>query len=105
MTDREMVDLSQRLHGWTESVYRFGCGFIHLSQNHDYHAADPLRALPSSEREWILQHIRSYHGGPATPDPSFEDVARFFPQVLEKIAENLEFYLKDIESGRSLDRP
>jgi hypothetical protein len=31
VTDKEMVELANELHGWTESVYRFGCAFIHLS--------------------------------------------------------------------------
>jgi hypothetical protein len=30
VADRNMVDLSSRLHGWTQNVYAFGCGFIHL---------------------------------------------------------------------------
>ena len=32
VTDREMVDLANRLQGWTASVYEFGRGFIHLSR-------------------------------------------------------------------------
>jgi hypothetical protein len=31
LTDRDMVELSSKLHGWTRNVYAFGCGFIHLS--------------------------------------------------------------------------
>src|SRR5262249_40018997 len=36
ITDREMVELAQTLQGWTQSVYKFGCAFIHLSSFHDY---------------------------------------------------------------------
>ncbi len=36
ITDREMAELSGRLHGWVASVYKFGCAFIHLSSFHDY---------------------------------------------------------------------
>lgn len=35
ITDREMVELADRLHGWDRSVYRFGCAFIHLSSYPD----------------------------------------------------------------------
>src|SRR5438094_8355770 len=28
ITDREMVELAQSLHGWTRSVYKFGCAFL-----------------------------------------------------------------------------
>jgi len=27
ITDRDMVDLTSKLHGWTQNVYAFGCGF------------------------------------------------------------------------------
>ncbi len=50
VTDKEMVDLAQRLQGWTRSVYKFGCAFIHLSSLHDYNARDPFRQLPLEER-------------------------------------------------------
>ena len=26
VTDRDMINLPQHLQGWTQSVYRFGCG-------------------------------------------------------------------------------
>jgi hypothetical protein len=42
VTDREMVQLTDTLHGWTKSVYAFGCAFIHLSSFHDHHVRDPL---------------------------------------------------------------
>ncbi len=42
ITDREMVDLANALHGWTKSVYAFGCAFIHLSHLHDYQTRGPL---------------------------------------------------------------
>jgi hypothetical protein len=43
ITDREMIDLADTLHGWTKSVYSFGCAFIHLSSLHDYRMRDPLQ--------------------------------------------------------------
>jgi hypothetical protein len=36
MTDREMIVIAHELQGWTQSVYKFGCAFIHLSSLHDY---------------------------------------------------------------------
>ncbi|PRC90968.1 hypothetical protein [Solimicrobium silvestre] len=99
VTDREMVDLSQSLQGWTQSVYKFGCAFIHLSGLHDYNDRDPLVQLPRQERHDILAHCRHYHGGSLTDDASFEDLVPFFPRVLEKIANNLESYLVALENG------
>jgi hypothetical protein len=103
VTDKEMVDLAQRLQGWTRSVYKFGCAFIHLSSLHDYNDRDPLKQLPLEERDNILNHCRHYHGGPTSNEPTFLDLVPYFPRVLKKIADNLECYLKDLESGASCD--
>lgn len=100
VTDKEMVDLAQDLQGWTHSVYKFGCAFIHLSGLHDYNDRDPLEQLPLQEREDILEHCRYYHGGPHGNDAKFSELVPYLPRVLEKISGNLECYLKDLEQGR-----
>lgn len=97
LTDREMVELATQLEGWTASVYKFGCAFIHLSRYHDYKERDPLSQLSDAERISILQHMRHYHGGPHTDHPSFGDLAQYFPQVFRKIRSNLESYLQSVE--------
>jgi hypothetical protein len=96
VTDKEMVDLAQNLQGWTHSVYKFGCAFIHLSAFHDYNDRDPLRQLPPEEQRDIIEHCRSYHGGPPGDHPDFESLLPYLPRVLEKIASNLECYVKDL---------
>jgi hypothetical protein len=103
LTDREMVDLANGLHGWAESVYRFGCGFIHLSNLHDYRNRDPLQELPDDERTAVLGHLRYYHGGLVQESPTFDDIVPFLPQVFEKVAGNLECYLREIENDGDLD--
>ena len=100
VTDKEMVDLAQRLQGWTRSVYRFGCAFIHLSNLHDYNDRDPLGQLPPQECEDILDHCRYYHGGPRGEEIQFADLVPYLPRALQKIADNLEYYLDELESGR-----
>lgn len=103
VTDREMVELSQTLHGWTQSVYKFGCAFIHLSGLHDYNDRDPLAQLPAKEREDILEHCRRYHGGPHPDTERFCDLVPYLPRVLEKIAGNLEHCLAALERGEVFD--
>lgn len=103
VTDKEMVELAQTLQGWTQSVYKFGCAFIHLSGLHDYNDRDPLSQLPGEERKDILAHCRYYHGGPAPAAESFEDLVPYLPRVLAKIAGNLECYLKALEDGEVRD--
>jgi hypothetical protein len=57
-----MVDLAQILQGWTRSVYKFGCAFIHLSSLHDYNERDPLSQLPAEEKE--ITSLRQSLGEP-----------------------------------------
>lgn len=99
ITDKVMVDLAQELQGWTQSVYKFGCAFIHLSNLHDYNNRDPLLQLSAQERQDILEHCRYYHGGPPADAERFEDLVPYCPRVLEKISANLEGYLKALENG------
>ena len=103
ITDRDMVELAQNLHGWTQSVYKFGCAFINLSDFHNNDKKDPFKALPEQERQDILHHMRYYHGGPPEDNPDMEVIVRYVPQVFEKIASNLECYLKDLEEGKPME--
>ncbi len=96
VTDREMVNIADQLTGWTKSVYKFGCAFIHLSNLHDYNDRDPLRALPLEEREDLLNHCRYYHGGPSVGSDTLDDLVPYLPAVLDKISGNLECYLKQL---------
>lgn len=100
VTDKEMAQLAQALQGWTLSVYKFGCAFIHLSSFHDYNDRDPLALLPENERRDLLNHCRHYHGGPGD-DACFSDLVPYLPAVFEKIAANLEYYVELLESGET----
>ncbi len=99
ITDKEMVDLAQKLEGWTRSVYKFGCAFIHLSSMHDYEHRDPIGRLPESERNDLITHCRYYHGGPIESDPTFRDFVPYLPNILEKITSNLDCYLDKLVAG------
>jgi hypothetical protein len=103
ITDREMVNLANRLTGWAASVYRFGCAFIHLSNFHDHLARDPFKALPASERRDILSHIEHYHGSLRTKTPGIEDLVPLIPRVFDKVASKLHSYLGTLERGGYLD--
>jgi hypothetical protein len=103
VTDREMVELTDALHGWTKSVYVFGCSFIHLSNLHDHQVRDPLDQITKEERNAVLGHLRYYHGGPNGPTPRFSDVVPLLPMVFTKIADNLECYVKELERNGNLD--
>ena len=101
VTDREMVDLAQQLQGWTQSVYRFGCAFIHLSDFHNHLAQNPFQRLSEAEKQDVLSHMRNYHGGPSHDNPSMEEMSGYLPRVFEKIADNLECYVEHLERGET----
>jgi hypothetical protein len=103
ITDKEMVELSQKLHGWTKSVYKFGCSFIHLSNFHNHDSQNPFKSLPKEEQKNIIEHMRHYHGGPHSDCPTMKELSLYFPQVLEKISSNLECYLKQLEENKILE--
>ncbi len=103
VTDREMVDLAQHLQGWTQSVYKFGCAFVHLSDFHNHFVQDPFEKLTQSEKENILSHMRHYHGGPPHDNPDMEEISIYVPRVFDKISSNLEYYLEQLEKNGSLD--
>jgi hypothetical protein len=102
ITDRDMVDLSSALHGWTQNVYAFGCGFIHLSAFHDYSDRDPFDSLSMEDRRDIAGYLSYYHGVTVNPATKFRDIEFVLPAVFEKISANLECYVKDLEAGSDL---
>lgn len=102
ITDKDMVELSSRLHGWTQMVYKFGCAFIHLSAYHDYAVRDPLDELSDVDRTNLARYIEQYHGVRLADSDSLMSIASILPRVFEKITSNLECYLKDLESDEDL---
>jgi len=79
-----MVDLSDRLYGWANSVYKLGCAFIHLSPMGDYKNVNPFQQLSSIEIADIKQHLNHYHGFPLTDDLSMDTVNPYLLKVLKK---------------------
>lgn len=102
ITDSEMVKLSDRLTGWSKSVYRFGCAFIHLSSFHDYRDRDPMQMISEEERQALVEHMRYYHFAALDTRSTFLDVVEYLPDVFAKIASNLEHYLRDLEGDGDL---
>lgn len=102
VTDRDMVELSQKLIGWTQSVYKFGCAFVHLSDFHNHFMENPFTKLSQTEKQDILSHMRYYHGGPSHDDLDMAELSLYVPRIFEKVAGNLECYLKHLEKNETL---
>lgn len=99
VTDREMVDLASNLHGWTASVYSFGCAFIHLSNLHDYNDTDPFHLISPQDKAVIISYMNHYHQSPAGPNVKFKDLISFLPAVFDKIASNIEYEIQSLEQA------
>lgn len=103
VTDAMMVEVSEKFEGWARSVYKFGCAFIHLSNFHGYNASNPLETLPDDEKSDILGHMRYYHHGPKSDNPTFRELAGYFPKVFDKIKGNLECYLENLAEEATIE--
>ena len=103
VTDAMMVEVSENFEGWARSVYKFGCAFVHLSNFHGYNASNPLKTLSDEEKIDILSHMRHYHHGPNHDNPTFQELASYFPRVFKKIKGNLESYLEDLAEDVTIE--
>ncbi len=96
ITDRHMVDFANTLHGWSCSVYKLGCGFIHLSVMADYDYNNPFLNLPLNEQQEIKQHLHDYHGFPLSNNLNVATVGPYLLMVFEKISNNLEYEIQHL---------
>lgn len=101
VTDKQMVELADKLNGWTKSVYKFGCAFIHLSTFHDYTFNDPFENLGLDEINSIKTHLNYYHGFPLTDGLTMRSISFYLPSVFNKIESNLESYFQNLEALRT----
>lgn len=92
-----MVELADTLNGWTKSVYKFGCAFIHLSSFHDYVFNDPFEDLEEDEVNAIKTHLTYYHHFPLLTELTMQSIVSYLQRIFNKIEENLECYIKDLE--------
>ncbi|TBO44468.1 hypothetical protein [Pedobacter kyonggii] len=100
ITDRNMVDLANSMYGWTNSVYKLGCAFIHLSPMADYRNENPFRQLSPDEINSIKQHLHDYHSFPLANDLNMEAVSPYLLKVLDKVSSNLECYIGYLEADK-----
>jgi hypothetical protein len=100
ITDRQMVDLTDTLHGWTNSVYKLGCAFIHLSPLANYKNGNPFQQLTQIEIADIKQHLHNYHGFNLADELSMQTIEPYLLAVLDKVSSNLECYIQYLEKNK-----
>ena len=99
--DKDMIDISNNLNGWTKSVYKFGCAFIHLSRFHEYLTEDPFERLTENEKNEIIEHIQYYHGLTLNQNSTLTDIIPILPRVIDKITSNLENSIQSLENNEN----
>lgn len=96
LNDKTIVGLATFLGGWEQVAYDFGCKAIHLSDRHAYQISDPVKNLSLNDRQEIHQYLQSYHSY-VGENLTMDDIVVHLPKVMEKISENVEFYLEQLE--------
>jgi hypothetical protein len=102
ITDREMVNQANKMHGWAKSVYKFGCAFIHLSKYHDYMNRDLFQIMTKEERNDVKQHIEHFNQVTLKEDFTLNDIVPFLDKVFDKVSVNLECHLEDLKKEGNL---
>lgn len=103
ITDKDMVDKANELKGYVHYVYKFGCGFIHLSNYHNYKVENPFDKLIYSERFDITFYLHQYHGFPRDRELTVENITPLIPNVFEKISANLACYFNAILNDETIE--
>jgi len=96
LTDKDMVEKSTELKGYIQYVYKFGCGFIHLSDFHDYTITNPFEKLDYTEQFDIALYLHQYHGFSRTTELTINNISYLIPDIFEKISKNMAYYFDTI---------
>jgi hypothetical protein len=96
VADKDMVDKADELTGYVHYVYKFGCGFIHLSDFHNYTMINPFNKLSDKEKADIKNYLNQYHYFPLENELTVENITNYIPDVFEKISSNLACYFDKI---------
>jgi hypothetical protein len=98
LTDRKMVNIAQQYNHWAPEVYDFGNSFTHLTNYHDFKTTDPLLQLDASRKTAIRRYLNTYHFFSDGDAVTFNNVVPFIPRVAQKVSDNLNRYLDDLEN-------
>lgn len=98
-----MVDFADSLTSWARNVYKFGCGFVHLSNFHNYNTVNPFTLLSQDEKTNIIYYMELYHGALINNNSTLDDFIPYLPKVMDKISGNLNCYIEELELNKELN--
>ena len=103
ITDRDMVNFANSLFGYINYVYKFGCGFIHLSNNHDFQNENPFETLSEYDKTSIITYLNHYHNYPFENELTIENFKPYLLMVYEKVSSNMLYHLDELKEDRVLN--
>lgn len=103
ITDREMVETVNILHGWARIAYKFGCAFIHMSYIQDWQDTDPMSVIRPDEKSDLIRYINQYHSANLKEDVAFDDLKPYLLNVFEKIYGNLSYYIETLRDKKPFE--
>ena len=102
--DKQMINISLKLCGWANYVYKFGCSFIHLSIFCDYENIDPFDFLSMKDKENIKEYLIQYHDYPQDVVLNINSIKPYILPIFNKIKGNLYCYIEHLENEDLFER-
>lgn len=103
ITDKDMVNIASEVKGYVQYLYKFGCGFIHLSNYHNYKIKNPFDRLSLSEQIDIKFYLHQYHGFSIQNDLTIEGIEDLIPNIFEKVSQNMLYYNDQLLNNECID--
>lgn len=103
VTDKDMVIKAGELFGYVQYVYKFGCGFIHLSTFHDYETTNPFDELNEIEKTDVKKYLNQFHNFPIDSELKVENITNYIPKIFEKTSANLACYFGQILNNTMIE--
>lgn len=99
LTDRKMANIARQYNHWASELYDFGNSFTHLTNYHDFKNTDPLLRLDANRKAVIRHYLNTYHFFPNGGAVTINNVIPFIPRVAQKVSDNLNSFLDDLENN------
>lgn len=95
-----MIDFATKNsgQGWEEITYKIGCYFIHLTIFHNWSNEDIAKFITTTQKNILINYINKYYNASLDFDSTFEDIIQYSLDIFEKIKDNMEYQIEQLES-------
>lgn len=100
VTERMMIDFAKKNsgQGWEEITYKIGCYFIHLTIFHNWSNEDIAKFITTTQKNILINYINKYYNASLDFDSTFEDIIQYSLNIFEKIKDNMEYQIEQLEN-------